>query len=428
MPAPIVKREREGFTSKTRTISVLTPVFGGGVHLGSEARHMKAIDEITPIRGASVRGQLRFWWRAMYGCQFEVAEMKRIEAHIWGRDAYDETLPGSDKKVTRGPSKVTLRVGAQPSRVPCNVLGDDPWLRGLRGSLRQGLEYAAFPLRSEQKGQPDGSVTRLQGEADITLTVDTNGLSQEQVDSVWHALDAWIHFGGIGGRTRRGFGAIETSATNIDALLRKACTPLDGTGVPNLGAARYVLGHGSFQTPLEAWAFGLERFKAMRQGLGVGRHKKRGETGWKAAGRSNWPEPDEIRRLTRQTASGHRTPVTEVRAMPRAAFGMPIIFHFKTYGDPKDTTLKPRGAQRLASPLIIRPTKVGDRYRAMALVLGGSRADDLVVELDAGRRADIVSTRLTRQQASTGRLARPLQGQPDPLQAFLDFISKDPRA
>lgn len=418
LPAAVERRD-DGRTVFTRTVEVTTPVFGGGVHLPDSSE--KPIDPITPIRGAGLRGQLRFWWRAMYGCQFALVEMKAIEARIWGRDAVQEQRIG--------PSKVALRVGTQPRTARCNILGDDRYTASLPSPLRDALGYAAFPLRSEKKGEPDGWVTRLLGKTRITLSVDADGLSPAEVASVEAAFDAWLSFGGVGGRTRRGFGAVSGPHSLAVDLLGRACSPRAGSQIPNLGAARTALSRASFNTALEAWAHGLDRLKTMRQGLGVGRHRKAGEVGWKAAGRSNWPEPDEIRRLTRQTASSHREPVTAVRAMPRAAFGMPIIFHFKTYGDPTDTTLKPRGADRLASPLIIRPTLMADgRYKTLALVLGGSCAHDLAVELSGNRQSHVVRTRLTAADASRGRPARPLQGEPDPLQAFLNFIAKDPSA
>jgi CRISPR-associated protein Cmr1 len=46
-------------------------------------------------------------------------------------------------------------------------------------------------------------------------------------------------------------------------------------------------------------------------------------------------------------------------AFPRAELGLPIVFHFKDNGDPKDTELYPvidgQKKTRMSSPLILRP-------------------------------------------------------------------------
>nr|WP_235283788.1 MULTISPECIES: type III-B CRISPR module RAMP protein Cmr1 [Thermus] len=68
---PLVKVER--------TYRLLTPLFGGGVE-------PRLADPVTVVRGTEVRGQLRFWWRAVRGWQAE-GDLKRLfdlEAAIFG--------------------------------------------------------------------------------------------------------------------------------------------------------------------------------------------------------------------------------------------------------------------------------------------------------------------------------------------------------
>ncbi|NPV63073.1 MAG: type III-B CRISPR module RAMP protein Cmr1 [Methanotrichaceae archaeon] len=45
---------------------MITPIFGGGVKVGEN-------DLVTPIRASSIRGHLRFWWRATRGARFETS-------------------------------------------------------------------------------------------------------------------------------------------------------------------------------------------------------------------------------------------------------------------------------------------------------------------------------------------------------------------
>lgn len=50
----------------TFRVSLLTPVFGGGV-MPAE------VEEDRPFRVPSIRGQLRFWWRATQAARFDLA-------------------------------------------------------------------------------------------------------------------------------------------------------------------------------------------------------------------------------------------------------------------------------------------------------------------------------------------------------------------
>src|SRR5947199_255505 len=80
---------------------------------------------------------------------------------------------------------------------------------------------------------------------------------------------------------------------------------------------------------------------------------------FKFSGRSDWPEPDAIRRLTTKNAK-FRLPEHPVeKKFPRAVFGLPIGFKFKDEDkqDPPETFLEGRekngnaeAISRLASP------------------------------------------------------------------------------
>ena len=107
-------------------------------------------------------------------------------------------------------------------------------------------------------------------------------------------------------------------------------------------------------------------------------------------GRSRWPEPDSIRRHKRRSRTRTSSPRHACQAgqYPRAAFGLPIVFHFKDSGrgDPRrmggksltlaptdtvDARQRPVRRDRMASPLILRPYFDGKQYRPLALLLPG---------------------------------------------------------
>ena len=64
-------------------LKVVTPILGGGPK-------SRQLDDIDVIRVPTVRGHLRFWWRALYGHQYETPEkLYAAESALWGRAADD---------------------------------------------------------------------------------------------------------------------------------------------------------------------------------------------------------------------------------------------------------------------------------------------------------------------------------------------------
>ncbi len=137
------------------TLSFLTPVFGGGV----------AIDA---VRGASVRGQLREWWRRTcgfdeHGGPLELRVLREREALLWG-------WASTKAEPRRGWVSVAVdsrRLG--PAR-PMDVLD-----LGANGKWRPkpgaGVAYGTFPLSPKNaSGQlPAGKLTEYGGTFDVTL-------------------------------------------------------------------------------------------------------------------------------------------------------------------------------------------------------------------------------------------------------------------
>ena len=92
-------------TEAERVVTVrcrlITPMFGGGVTPGEVDREM-------PIRASALRGQLRFWWRLLYGAGRKPSDLFAVESALWG---------GISSKGPRT-SRVTLRVTGVPAGKP----------------------------------------------------------------------------------------------------------------------------------------------------------------------------------------------------------------------------------------------------------------------------------------------------------------------
>lgn len=324
---------------ETREFEFLTPMFGGGTKV-------REFDPITPVRVPSIRGQLRFWWRAANPRGLStLEELSKAEAEVFGN--------------TSKRSPLVLSVAEQPSRPsPMEVLD------GRHGAVRglEGLAYGAFPLRG-QNDEKHGVLFRFDSPR-FTLRLRYPAKIQADVDAaVW----AWSTFGGLGARTRRGFGAIQAVNQTLkieDAFARYVRpAPEAWTGWPRL--RRFRVGSQHHPDGLAAQQSLLKLLRDMRQGEGIGRRAGSRPGGF---GRSYWPEPDALRRITGRTTPQHKTPLTTADAFPRAAFGLPIVFHFKDRGDP-NAELQSIAGDRWASPLVFRPLSVGSKYASVAAEL-----------------------------------------------------------
>lgn len=350
-PAPTLTPPKVEATRRPETLTqqyvVLTPVFGGGVE-------PQTTDPDEPARVPGIRGQLRFWWRATRGAAFQSVEaLREAEDAIWGS--------------SKQPSAVEVRVEAT-NRGRQTALA----VHAYRDADSCAPPYAGFPAA----GKP------LWEGVEFSLTL---RFKPEHKADVEAALWAFGCFGGIGGRTRRGFGAVQEKASIVltrdqwvaaiaEGFKRHVvagaapggCPSLDGVHTDDVKARWWGLGLASRDANM-AWRKAINVYKGYRQSRRSGSQPNR-------PGRSFWPEPDEIRRLSGQRNKIHAD-LTKVSRFPRAVFGLPIIFHYQGGGDPVDHTLKGTGnVERLASPLILRPVRCKDGALPLALVLRNSFA------------------------------------------------------
>lgn len=392
-------------------IKVITPIIGGGSEAGTSST-------IDPIRAASIRGALRFWWRATVDCHgISAAGLCEEERALFG---------GTGSGDLGVPSRVKVSVKIEnPGQF--GPAGKHPDRRGKDGKPRPpsalahfncGPAYALWTLQ-----QPDSVRNQSQylGRACPTKSVRT-GVSfslcvtfpAEHESEIVTALRAWIAFGGYGARTRRGLGSLElledlrlSGGASVNTRTFPRCWTLNeirtdlggalgtigGPGLqhrwPHLKGA-YVFVGSPCDSARDAWENAIQALADIRQGEGTGR-KKRDPVPDSKPGRSYWPEPDLLRTI-RSTfgrvdwgTHAPRTPLN--RNFLRADFGLPIQFKFQkgnpaARNDPEaDSTLSYAPTDRLASPLIVKalPVNVDGRiqYAPMAVLLNVVRANAL---------------------------------------------------
>lgn len=300
---------------KTYQCTLVTPMYGGGVKAGE-------VDKDMPIRATEIRGQLRFWWRLLNQKNYSDAQaLFKAERATWGGLGDEETL---------AKSKVAVMVSKQPG---FKTQPSKEAIEGIKYVFGQGeVQWLSAPQKFE---------IRLQYPHSVEL-------------EVVKAFQWWATFGGVGAKTRRGFGAIQVQDVvvvsdqelqEMGCLVARAETTADA---------------------LSAWQNGNDKLHHFRQRRGFARAQ-----GSARPGRSYWPEPDQLRRDFKKDDDGKHKPAHAAgNVFGRAAFGLPIIFDFRKNSEPAKTELLPAGdKERMASPLILRPCLHNGRWTATALLL-----------------------------------------------------------
>ncbi len=384
-PVTVIKQERK--------YQLITPLYGGGVTPAEP-------DPISVVRATEIRGHLRFWWRACRSGHYGTLEsIKQAEDDLWGT---------AGTKQGGGPSHVQIEVSEYS-------------VDNSHAFLNIAPPYAVFPLR-QTPNKP------LYVGVSFTLIIYFPSAQRQEVEA---ALRVWEIFGGIGARIRRGFGALhlvsvdgvsnsdlpnstqEEARTWIQQQLEQCV--VQGTyppGLPHLTHSTKFKITPSEEDAMDVWHNLINRLASFRQA-------RKGPRG-----RSYWPEPEAIRTITGQRYDERHPPLNHPTKFPRAAFGLPIIFHFKysNLGEPPDTTLEGRReeSRRFASPLILRPLVCkDDRAVGIALLLDGSRIPapgGIILDYDP---TSTVDTQLTPTEA---RAIPVLHGQTDVLQAFMNYL------
>lgn len=372
--------------SRSYEIELITPMFGGGVST-------RVNDPNFPIRPTSIRGQLQFWWRATVGAQYTtLQELRAAQSAIWGD--------------TTRVSHVQVRVDdvQKTEREPCAWYELDRNRPGTYRSMptwnttfnNTALPYVLFPFQGQLangRRQIEIEPASCIRKATFRLTV----ICHKEIDfakQVEPALWAWVNFGGLGSRTRRGCGALkgrEGEFDNQGKLIRtiKDFAPKDAADLAAIWkhyiqelypqrewptVAHSVLHSDEQPTAIIAWDRVVERFCDFRQGVGLGRNSGQQP---KRPGRSRYPEPESIRTILwnpQQPWPHERLEQIPNDAFPRAELGLPIVFHFQGQGEPPDSVLYPcndpkgKKRERMASPLILKPLAL-QNGKAIPLIL-----------------------------------------------------------
>ncbi|MFO0762668.1 MAG: type III-B CRISPR module RAMP protein Cmr1 [Byssovorax sp.] len=368
----------------TAEFEVLTPMFLGG-----------ADQNQAELRAPSIKGALRFWYRALD------PQYRKYEHRIFG---------SGGEKASR--SLLLLRVREGERSGERMVFGDakaEQFTEGSKTHAINGLIYLGYSFNLGDNRQRRALVPG----ARFTVTMSCHHASVHDKEEFKRALrtalaSLWAlgHFGALGSRSRRGFGALALTGWSLVDQERKPLSSADFDALPLLAGE---------PSPV-AWMAGVKKARAMFRtwfgafdgdGARRARHphvtmgseffvkKEAFRRDWKGALLAIGKELQKFRQRKPiedyQSVKDHvlyraRKGGRQIRHLPgRVVFGLPLMFRFSSVPEGRPVTFAPVASERHGSLLFIRPVLVNGQLHNMIIRLAG---DIPGVDVEAGIRKE----------------------------------------
>ena len=163
---------------------IITPMFLGG-----------ADGKSAELRAPSIKGALRFWWRAMNG-HLPLKELHEKEAEIFGGSGGDN---GRRSQVVVRVESGNIKINNTPFT---GKIADNPtWYRtDIRAGILRYLTLGTFKMG-------EGMDNRDYIEPGSKFTVKLSFLSEKYADEVKRSFYLLSLYGGVGSKSRNGFGS-----------------------------------------------------------------------------------------------------------------------------------------------------------------------------------------------------------------------------
>lgn len=164
------------FASSTSTLTLVTPAYLAGAN-------QEASD--CNLHEGTLRGLLRYWWRALHAGHIDTETLRRLEAFLWGDTNAGRLI---STIITRG----TQRVGTERSTY--------------RGYLNYGMSENQRPLAPESTSWTVRLTARSHSR--------TPGLDAQSIlEQAFIGLSCLGQFGGLGAKARKGYGSFEINGS-----------------------------------------------------------------------------------------------------------------------------------------------------------------------------------------------------------------------
>lgn len=216
-------------------------VFEGTLELVSPAFLAGAMQrpEECDLRPGTLRGVLRWWWRALHAGRMTIESLRKVEAALWG----DTERAGA----------ISLEI-IRSEKLPTDGFDVDQLVRQYRlvrpqrgAKQAQGILYLGYGMQNvkarPEKGQaekparhfmPPGARWRIRFTAKAVKAESVVSLPAEDVlKHAMAAMAALAEFGGVGAKSRRGYGSLDLTEVSVQ-VPREASSLLKFTTIPRM--------------------------------------------------------------------------------------------------------------------------------------------------------------------------------------------------
>jgi CRISPR-associated protein Cmr6 len=231
-----VQLPQDKFAVFSTTLELVTPAFLAGA---SQQR------DDCELRPATLRGQLRWWWRTMHAEYLSLENLRHLEAAIWGSASQGGAIQIHLQTQRKSPAQeFDIKDG---SRIRQQFAQHHGRRKPAHNKTTPGLLYLAYGMNEKSHGQrrirwylEPGAQWRITFTARPTtgpLLLSAAQVLQQATAALWLLCT----FGGVGSRCRKGFGSltaaepklsIETCLKKADALRRELKLPEEPEGAP----------------------------------------------------------------------------------------------------------------------------------------------------------------------------------------------------
>ena len=201
LSVPSVPRSRE------YELRLVSPAFLAGASQNQED---------CDLRGGTLRGLLRWWWRAMYAGKIDLKDLQILEKSIWGSVEIGSPISLAVRRIA----------GDKPHLYDKNegFLHDHGIVRGSDGRRRttMGLHYTTYGMADggtnrwymPEKARWQVVFTFRDTWVNPELKISADEVEQQALAALW----LLCRYGGIGAKSRKGFGSLaDIEVSGIDS-------------------------------------------------------------------------------------------------------------------------------------------------------------------------------------------------------------------
>ena len=350
---------------------VVTPCFLGG------ANH----DEEAELRLPSIKGALRFWWRALNYSQIAkgATNPNKIIENL--REKEGKLFGTSDSDKDQGQSSLIMRLNAESQNLP-EIKAGEVLCDETGKVVKVGARYLGYGVmeafENKKKGTKAGQLTRPCLKSPFEFTLQIGAKEEKHLRDVLPALELLGLLGGLGSKSRKGYGSLNLVKLKVNGTdtWQKPANEKDYEGDYKRRLMDLLKSALEYQQEPEISAFSsnaricLTRFKrdsAMEvlneYGEEMIRYRSWGRKGKILDGEKaeqNFPEDHDWMK-SQQGVPVKNKPHFNFHPH-RAVFGLP-----HNYG--KEVGVKPKEHERRASPLFFHVHEIGGEFVGVALLL-----------------------------------------------------------